>query len=107
MTDDLGLGADTPLRAPSLPVVDEAGLLRVDGAWVVLPIAEIEIARALVESFDHLVSRTTVMRAAWPEGGGSRATLNTRIYRLRHRITPLDLTIRTVRARGFIMTWRS
>jgi hypothetical protein len=26
MSDDLGLGADTRLRAPSLPVVDEAVL---------------------------------------------------------------------------------
>jgi Transcriptional regulatory protein, C terminal len=86
-----------------VPELDEEGFLRFGSRSVYLPPVEARLARALVQRFGRVVSATTLVRAAWPEGTSSRGTLDVRISRLRRRLAGLDLVIRTVRQRGWML----
>lgn len=92
--------------APAGPSIDADGLVRVGSAWVAVPPIEARLAEVLIDDFGTVVSRDQLVAAAWPEGVGERNVLDVRILRLRRRIDPLDLVIRTVRSRGYLMEWR-
>jgi two-component system, OmpR family, response regulator len=87
----------------TVPELDEEGFLHFGSRSVYLPPVEARLARALVERFGRVVSATTLVRAAWPEGTSSRGTLDVRISRLRRRLADLDLMIRTIRQRGWML----
>jgi len=87
-------------RAPEL---DDDGLLRFRGRWVDLPGVERALTAALVERFGAVVGRDTLTRRAWPDTKPTRNALDVHISRLRRRIAPLGLTIRTVRSRGYLL----
>ena len=42
-------------------------------------------------------------RRAWPNGAPTRNALDVHILRLRRRIAPLGLEVRTVRSRGYLL----
>jgi DNA-binding response OmpR family regulator len=88
---------------PVVPELDEEGLLHFGSRSVYLPPVEARLAGALIERFGRVVSAATLVRAAWPGGTSSRGTLDVRISRLRRRLADLDLAIRTVRQRGWIL----
>lgn len=85
------------------PVIDEHGLIRNDGAWVSLPPVEGRLARALLERFGAVVSRDALARAGWPQGAPGRNALDVHVLRLRRRIDPVGLAIKTVRSRGYLL----
>jgi two-component system, OmpR family, response regulator len=85
------------------PEMDADGLLRFRGRWVDLPPVEQALATALVERFGAVVGRETLTRRAWPEHRPTRNALDVHVSRLRRRIAPLGLAIRTVRARGYLL----
>ncbi|MGQ0804164.1 MAG: helix-turn-helix domain-containing protein, partial [Actinomycetota bacterium] len=62
-----------------------------------------ESASALVERFGAVVGRETLARRAWPEQRPTRNALDVHMSRLRRRIAPLGLGVRTVRARGYLL----
>ena len=93
------LGAESP----GTPVLDDDGVLRVGDRWVALPPVEAKLAKALVERFGAVVSRDTLPRAGWPGGSSSRNALDVHVLRLRRRLAPLRLAIRTVRSRGYLL----
>src|SRR5437764_7809298 len=93
-------------RAAPLPGVDDDGLLRFRGSWVTLSPVERALAAALVERFGAVVGRDTLTRRAWPGGTPTRNALDVHVLRLRRRIAPLDLEVRTVRARGYLLQAR-
>ena len=97
------LEARAESHRPAVPEVDDEGFLHFGSRSVYLPPVEARLARALVERFGRVVSATTLVRAAWPEGTSSRGTLDVRISRLRRRLAGLDLVIRTVRQRGWML----
>ena len=50
-----------------------------------------------------VVSRDALARAGWPEGAPGRNALDVHVLRLRRRLAPLGLAIRTVRSRGYLL----
>ncbi|HYU39302.1 MAG TPA: winged helix-turn-helix domain-containing protein [Acidimicrobiia bacterium] len=85
------------------PRVDDAGLLRHRGRWVALSPVEAALAVTLVDRFGAVVGRDTLARRAWPDGVPTRNALDVHVLRLRRRMAPLGLEIRTVRSRGYLM----
>lgn len=87
----------------SLPTLDEDGVLRFDGGWVALPPVEHRLTVAFLERYGAVVSREVLSRAGWPEGSPRRNALDVHVLRLRRRLDPLGLVIRTVRSRGYVL----
>jgi DNA-binding winged helix-turn-helix (wHTH) protein len=86
-----------------LPNLDRDGVLRFGGSWVPLPPVEARLMGALVGRFGAVVSREQLARAGWPEGAPGRNALDVHVLRLRRRISPLGLAIKTVRSRGYLL----
>ena len=84
-------------------MLDDFGVLRVNGAWVALPPLEARLAEALLERLGAVTSRELLIRAGWPTGAPGRNALDVHVLRLRRRLTPVGLAIRTVRSRGYLM----
>ncbi len=89
--------------ASEVPELDENGLLRFNGAWVSLPPVEHRLTVALIGRFRAVVSREALSRAGWPESVPDRNVLDVHIVRLRRRLGPVGLAIRTVRSRGYLL----
>lgn len=87
----------------TVPEIDEDGVLRLDGRWVSLPPVEARLAHALLGRFGAVVSRDALARAGWPDGAPGRNALDVHVVRLRRRLTPLALAIRTIRSRGYLL----
>jgi len=85
------------------PQVDGDGLLRYRGRWVALSPVESALAITLVDRFGAVVGRDTLARRAWPDGTPTRNALDVHMLRLRRRIAPLGVEVRTVRSRGYLM----
>ena len=91
------------VHPPSNPVIDDFGVLRVNGSWVALPPLEARLAEALLERLGAVTSRDLLIRAGWPTGAPGRNALDVHVLRLRRRLSPVGLAIRTVRSRGYLM----
>ncbi len=85
------------------PVIDDDGVIRVGAAWVSLPPVEARITNALLDRFGAVVSRDALGRSGWPDGAPGRNALDVHVLRLRRRLAPLGLVIRTVRSRGYLL----
>jgi DNA-binding response OmpR family regulator len=85
------------------PSLDGDGVLRYNTAWVPLPPVEARLTDALLDRFGAVVSRDNLARAGWPDGAPGRNALDVHVLRLRRRIGPLGLAIRTVRSRGYLL----
>ena len=86
-----------------LPELDHDGLLRRRGGWVSLPPVEARLMSALIERFGAVVSRDQLSRSGWPKGAPGRNALDVHVLRLRRRIAPVGLSIKTVRSRGYLL----
>ena len=85
------------------PVLDDFGVLRLNGSWVALPPLEARLADALLERVGMVTSREVLIRAGWPTAPPGRNALDVHVLRLRRRLQPVGLAIRTVRSRGYLM----
>ena len=85
------------------PTLDRDGVLRFRNQWVALAPLEARLVAALLDRRGAVVSRQILNRAGWPDEGPNRNVLDVKIFRLRRRIEPLGLTIRTVRSRGYLL----
>jgi DNA-binding response OmpR family regulator len=90
-------------RAVVAPELDEDGVLRAGAGWVPLPPVEARLTSALIDRYRSVVSRDSLARAGWPTGAPGRNALDVHVLRLRRRISPLGLSIRTVRSRGYLL----
>ncbi len=90
-------------HTPPVPDLDTDGVLRVGGGWVSLPPVEARLTGALLQRFGGVVSRDALARAGWPNGAPGRNALDVHVLRLRRRLLPVGLVIRTVRSRGYLM----
>jgi DNA-binding response OmpR family regulator len=98
-----GLGVRTRAHNQVVPDLDEHGVLRLGAGWVPLPPVEARLTGALVSRFGAVVSRESLSRAGWPAGAPGRNALDVHVLRLRRRLSPIGLAIRTVRSRGYIL----
>jgi DNA-binding winged helix-turn-helix (wHTH) protein len=87
----------------SVPEIDAHGVLRFGSGWVSLPPVEARLADALVLRFGAVVGRDTLRRSVWPGSSPGRNVLDVHVLRLRRRLAPLNLAIRTVRSRGYML----
>ena len=85
------------------PGIDDDGVLRFRGAWVSLPPLEARLTAALLQRFGAVVGRETLIKSVWPGGSPGRNALDVHVLRLRRRIAPLQLVVRTVRSRGYLL----
>lgn len=85
------------------PELDSDGVLRCGTEWVSLPPVEARLMAALLDRFGAVVSRDQLARAGWPKGAPGRNALDVHMLRLRRRIDPVGLVIRTVRSRGYLL----
>ena len=85
------------------PGIDEDGVLRFRGRWVSLPPLEARLTASLLQRFGAVVGRDTLIRNVWPGGSPGRNALDVHVLRLRRRIAPLELAVRTVRSRGYLL----
>lgn len=85
------------------PGMDGDGVLRYRGRWVSLPPLETRMTEVLLSRFGAVVARDALARAGWPGGMTGRNALDVHVLRLRRRIDPLGLAIRTVRSRGYLL----
>src|SRR4051812_19443022 len=85
------------------PVLDRDGVLRFGSGWVSLPPVEARLTGAMLGRFGAVVSREALSQAGWPEGAPGRNALDVHVLRLRRRLVPLSLVIRTVRSRGYLL----
>jgi DNA-binding response OmpR family regulator len=88
---------------PDRPVLDDDGVVRMGDGWVALPPVEVRLTAALLERFGAVVGREALARAGWPTGAPGRNALDVHILRIRRRLAPLGLAIRTVRSRGYLL----
>ena len=58
---------------------------------------------SLLARFGTVVSREQLARAGWPGGAPGRNALDVHVLRLRRRIGPVGLVIKTVRSRGYLL----
>ena len=87
----------------SAPGLDEDGVLRFRGRWASLPPLEARLTATLLQRFGAVVGRETLIRSVWPGGSPGRNALDVHVLRLRRRIVPLGLAVRTVRSRGYLL----
>ncbi len=87
-------------HAPSL---DGHGVLRFDGQWAALPPLEGRLTEGLLARYGAVASRESLIKAGWPQGAPGRNALDVHVLRLRRRLGPLGLAIRTVRSRGYLL----
>jgi DNA-binding response OmpR family regulator len=85
------------------PTLDDQGVLRFGTGWVPLAPVEARLVAALLGRYGAVIGRQVLTRAGWLGATPSRNALDVKIFRLRRRIAPLGLTIRTVRARGYLL----
>jgi hypothetical protein len=98
-----GLRRRAESQETSAPELDEDGVLRLGGSWVSLPPVEARLMAALLDRYGAVVSRDALARAGWPSGAPGRNALDVHMLRLRRRLGPLALAIRTVRSRGYLL----
>jgi DNA-binding response OmpR family regulator len=98
-----GLRRRSEARVDPSPALDDDGVLRVGDRWVSLPPVEARLTAALLDRYGAVVSREALGRAGWPSGAPGRNALDVHMLRLRRRLTPVALAIRTVRSRGYLL----
>lgn len=85
------------------PSLDGDGVLRHGSNWTALPPIEARLVETLLAKFEKVVSREVLLGNGWPGGLPKRNVLDVHMVRLRRRLEPMGLTIKTVRKRGYIL----
>lgn len=86
-----------------VPELDDDGVIRFGERLAPLPPVEARISGPLVRRFGAVVSRPELTAAGWPDGDPGRNALDVHMLRLRRRLLPVRLAIRTVRSRGYLL----
>lgn len=89
------------------PVLGEDGVIRFGSQRVSLSPLEGRLVAAFLERPGAVIPRQHLLEAGWGGvaigAGPSRNALDTQVLRLRRRLRPLGLTVRTIRARGYVL----
>lgn len=90
-------------RALATPDLDVDGVVRFGDERAPVSPLEARLVGPLIERFGAVVSRTDLTRAGWPREAPGRNALDVHVLRLRRRLEPVGLEIRTVRSRGYML----
>lgn len=91
------------VRRAFLPELDESGVVHVGTEWASLPPVEARMVARMLDHWGQVVSRDEMAGAGWPDGAPGRNALDVHVLRLRRRLAPVGLVIRTVRSRGYVL----
>lgn len=94
-------GVGEGLERPSLEI---SGTLVFRGERAHLSSLQADLARMLIEHMGTVISREALAAAAWPDTDPSENTLDVAMARLRRRLEPVGLRVRTIRSRGYLLT---
>lgn len=86
-----------------LPVVQDDGTVRFADRTAHLPPLDQRLFVVLATRYGVVVSRDDLMSAGWPGRQPVRNVLDVHLVRLRRHLREIGLTIRTVRARGYVL----
>ncbi|WP_371656315.1 MULTISPECIES: winged helix-turn-helix domain-containing protein [unclassified Streptomyces] len=90
--------------APRDPVLDQHGILHFADQAVPLGQGEADLVAVLLSSYRGTVGREDLTRRMWPAGEMPRRNaLDVRVLRLRRRLAPLGLVIKTVWGKGYML----
>lgn len=87
-----------------VPSLDGDGMLRYRAMQLELSPLQSLLMGPLIDRFGIVVGREALMDAAWPDRETDRNILDVHMLRLRRRLDPMGLQIRTVRSRGYLLT---
>jgi hypothetical protein len=85
------------------PTLDGYGRLLHGGRWAALSPVEDGLVRPLIASFGAVVPYATLVTSAWPDGAPSENALRLHFMRLRRKLQPLGLELRSVRSCGVVL----
>lgn len=88
---------------PRKPKLDDDGVLTWADRWVALSPIEARLAAVLLEKFTTMVSHHVLVQATLASEDLRRNSLDVQLHRLRRRLAPIGLAIRTVRKRGYVL----
>jgi hypothetical protein len=94
---------DHASRHPPTPTVDPWGQISFRGGTIFLSPRETAIAKILAGHFATPVTDEELITQAWPDGDATGTAVRVHISRLRKRIAKVGLTIKTIRAYGYMM----
>lgn len=83
------------------PTLNGDGRIRFRGRWAALSETEETVAKTLAARFGEVVDTDTLARSVDPRLAPSAVRVH--IMRLRARVEPVGLAIRTVRNRGYVL----
>lgn len=87
-----------------VPVLDHDGLLRYGSRVVPVSPTEMYLLRPLVQRFGSLVARDELLALLSTRGStASRNALDLHVMRIRRRVLPLGLRVRTASRRGYLL----
>lgn len=105
-TAELGARCAALLRRAdcgTVPTLDD-GLLLYRGAWAAIPAAQLAMVGLLLERLGRVVTKEELVAAAAASGGSDHAdAVKAAMNRLVRRIAPLDLELRSIRGRGYLL----
>jgi two-component system OmpR family response regulator len=86
------------------PVLEtESGILRVGSRWIDLTSSQVATMQLLLDAHGQIVSPEQIRAAAWPGEAPSPNAVKLHVLRLRDRLVPVGLELRTLRQRGFLL----
>lgn len=89
---------------PTIPTLDQDGLLRHRGRWVAISDSQLPVVALLLSRLGRLVRDSEILAAYVDAGGsGSQASFRSLVHRVRSRLGELGLELRSVRGRGFVL----
>lgn len=98
------LAARVETLSPLTPIMETNGELRHRRFRIELSPLQQRLIRPMVNEFGAVVSREALVSSAWPDRLPASNALDVHIGRLRRRLAPAGLEIRTVRSRGYLLT---
>lgn len=87
-----------------VPSIDDDGVVRFGSRSQPMPPVEARLVASLIDRFGAVVARERLMRAGWPSADPGRNALDVHVLRLRRRLAPLGLSLKTVRSRGYLLS---
>ncbi len=89
--------------SPITPIFDRSGALRYRSARIEISPVQRRLLQPLVDSFGTVVTREVLVSRAWSAQTPTTNALDVHLVRIRRRLAPHGLELRTIRSRGYLL----